>query len=144
MTLGIREGPALSILVNRERNWPVQGPAPRGLTVVFCAELEERPVAIAYLGASVSVKLPSCPACGLVLVPEDVTTGKTELASAEGRAVLSIPTAPRPSPRTHRTRCVRVRTTARMRRAPGGHRVPVGELLDEAAELVGLRFRACV
>jgi hypothetical protein len=44
--------------------------------VVLCAELEERAVAIAYPGASVSVKLPSCPACGLVLVSEDVATGK--------------------------------------------------------------------
>ncbi|MBI9112917.1 DVU_1557 family redox protein [Maridesulfovibrio ferrireducens] len=38
--------------------------------------LEPAPVELEYLESRFTVELPSCPACGLVLIPEDLALGK--------------------------------------------------------------------
>ena len=48
-----------------------------GWTCAACGQaLSLRPVELEYLGSRFSVELPACPACGLVLIPEDLALGR--------------------------------------------------------------------
>lgn len=48
-----------------------------GWACAACGQaLALRPVELEYLGSRFSVELPACPACGLVLIPEDLAQGK--------------------------------------------------------------------
>ena len=58
---------------------------PEGATAWSCAccgrELEVVKVAFTYMKGNFEVPLPACPACGLVMIPEELAMGK--MAEAE-------------------------------------------------------------
>ncbi len=46
-------------------------------------ELEEKPIALTYLGHDFNVKLPCCPNCGQVFISEELAAGRVAQLEAD-------------------------------------------------------------